>query len=723
MKNCQLFDSTLPRQGTKKLYLRLTKMHCIFHILRNDQNPMIVNIRFIQFIAVVTLSTMLSASLIAQNQLAYDRGLEELDSGNITDALDLWYSSYMTDEVESVDSRIGFEFIRVATEYNLNSYYQPATEMYFKALINGDGDESRVAIRQEIERLRAIVGDGIYRQWMEWLDRGNENLGSDIRGFWVQKDPTPAHEVNERLIEHWERIAFAKQHYRKNNSTPYGTDDRALIYIRYGEPDRKSSGILTLQSENIKPWLQRQLNPGLDPESESGIDDDTPAGSEEQGEMLQDAIYEFHQYPEYEIWIYDHLSSAQKEPIFYLFGTDVHSDEFKQQASIDDFIPNRAFTMERNRGNDSADFTRAGITPALILQLLYYEQLVRVDSFFEDRLNTLRERVLEQGMQALREMDNDFKAESRLLADQRKMQVPQDMSSYEDIIPRIPLQVYQYRFLDDELSPTIVTFIETSAQEAFLIDYHRNRGRGDETVGFPNGVNLLEELPTYELKHTLQSYDRRWALTNLMESSPPLFYSRLSPDSTVSSYFQLPHIRRDQMAASVQLNNHDPESRTLDESPFAQEVRGWNKLQFRQPKPLTSHPDTLEVADLVLGYPDSLRVTEPFTFRVANDQIIPFGETLLLHFEVYNLARLENGFTQFELTYRILPVDDAGNILQDQTAFILTLNFINEEQHVFEDLEIETADLNPGLYQLIVQIVDMETDQSKKRSIRFEVMD
>lgn len=682
-----------------------------------------VNIRFFQFITVVALSTMVTLSGIAQSQSAYDQGMEEIHSGNITKALELWYDTYTADDEELVDSRIGFEYIRVVTERKMRSYYQPATEMYYRALVNGGDSESRVAVRQEIERLQAVVGEGVYRQWMEWWDQQNDDLGSDIRGFWVQKDPTPVQEVNERLIEHWERIAHARSQFRKNRSTPYGTDDRALIYIRYGEPDRQSNGILTLQSANIKPWLQRQINPGMDTDQTSRRDADTPGSFREQFDILQEAIYRFHRYPEYEIWIYDRLSPAQTEPIIYLFGTDVRNDEFKLKTSLDDFIPERAFNMERDRGDDSAEFTRAGITPALMLQLLYYEQLSRIDSFFEGRLNDLRDRVLEQGLQAFRGMDKDFKAESRQLVNQRKLQAPQDRSSYEDIIPRIPLQVYQYRYLDEELNPMILTFIESSAKEAFLIDYHRNRGRSGENDEIPNGVNLMEEFDNYLLKHTLQSYNRRWALTNLLEATPPLYYYPTSPHAVVSTYFQLPHNRRAQMAASVQLNNYDPESRTIEESPFDPSVRGWNKFQYRQPRPLTSHPDSLEVADLVLGYPDPLGGTEPFSFRVANDQIIPYGETLLLHFEVYHLKRMSSGFTQFELTYRILPVDDDGNVLQDQTEFILTLNFTNEELHVIEDLEIETADLNPGLYQLVVHIMDMETEQSRERSIRFEVMD
>ena len=681
------------------------------------------DIRFFQFLVVVMLITMATQAGFAQDQSIYDRGMEKIHSDNISEALELWYDHYSADGEVPVDSRIGFEYIRVVTEKNMRSHYQPATEMYYRALVNGGGSESRAAVRQEIERLQAVVGEGVYRQWMEWWNQETEELGADIRGFWVQKDPTPSHEVNERLMEHWERIAHAREHFRKNRSTPYGTDDRALIYVRYGEPDRKSIGILTLQSANIKPWLQRQIQLELDSDPTARRDADTPGSIREQFDILQEAIYRFHRYPEYEIWIYDNISPAQTEPIIYLFGTDVRNDEFNLQTSLDDFIPERAFNMERNRGDDSVEFTRAGITPALMLQLLYYEQLIRVDSFFENRLNDLRDRVLEQGLQAFRGMDMDFKAENRLLINQRKNQVPQDRSSYEDIIPRIPLNVYQYRYLDEELNPMILTFIESSAKEAFLIDYHRNRGRAGEDTEIPNGVDLMEQFDHYQLKHTLQSYNRRWAQTNLVEAAPPLYYFRSSPHTVVNTYFQLPHTHRAQMAASVQLNNHDPESRTIEESPFDPSVRGWNKFQYRQPRPLTSHPDSLEVADLVLGYPDALDVTEPFSFRVANDQIIPYGETLLLHFEVYNLKRMSSGFTQFELTYRILPVDDDGNILHDQTEFILTLNFTNEELHVMEDLEIETADLNPGLYHLIVQIVDMETEQSRERSIRFEVMD
>jgi hypothetical protein len=40
-----------------------------------------------------------------------------------------------------------------------------------------------------------------------------------------------------------------------------------------------------------------------------------------------------------------------------------------------------------------------------------------------------------------------------------------------------------------------------------------------------------------------------------------------------------------------------------------------------------------------------------------------------------------------------------------------------------EALEIETTELNPGLYELVVSILDTESNQTKERKIRFDVVE
>lgn len=661
----------------------------------------------------------LAAPVFGQAQQPYERGMEELYRGNYSQALDIWYDAYET--ADSVDSRIGIEFMRVASANSMRSYYETATRVYYRALTDGSGMQSRVAIRQEIERLKPIIGDGIFRQWINWWDEEDPTLRMDMKGFWVQNDPTPANPTNERLIEHWQRISEAKRRFNKNESTVYGTDERALIYIRYGEPDRMKNGILTLQSFNIRSWLENQLAPR--PSNEEPVPDNLQDADMEVMQRLQNAIYEYHRYPEYEIWFFDQVVDSDDQPVIFLFGTDVRNDEFSLQTSLEDFIPERAFYVEDDEDDESLNFTRAGITPALILQLLYYEQLAQVDDFFAQRLKELQTQILDQGIEAFQGMDLAFQTESENIINQQVNKAPIQQSTYSNLIPQIPLHVYQYRFLDGNLDPEILTYVESSAQEAFLIDYNRNEGRNLlQQENIDEGYHVLEEQTYYELNHNLQAYNDSWEVSVNRTDHPALILTRPTQNQVSTSVFRQSHTGKSFQSVSVELMNYNPNSEALFETPFPPELRGWNKYQYRQPEPLVSQPDTLEVSDLVLGFNDD-EVTEPFDFKVANNKLIPFGETLLLHFEVYNLTEQADGFARFEMTYRILPVNEQGKVLSDQTEFILTLNFTNEEPVAREDLEIETTELNPGVYELGVSILDTESNQTKERKIRFEVVE
>ncbi|MEX0647032.1 MAG: GWxTD domain-containing protein [Balneolaceae bacterium] len=673
--------------------------------------------KYIQIVVSVLAVLFIAEVLNAQPQRAYERGLEAVYRGDITQALDEWYSAYEQDG--SIDSRIGLEFIRVVTEEEMEEYYGHATELYYRALADGIDRTSRLAIRQEVERMRPLIGEGMYRQWQTWWEENRRKLASDMRGFWVQLDPTPAKLANERLIEHWERINTARQEFTRNGSTVYGTDERALIFIRYGEPDRTESGILTLQSFNIHSWLENQFNP-QSPRSGS-LSGEIEEIDWERSNRLENAIYEYHQYPEYEIWFYDRIASGTENPVPFLFGTDIRTGEFSLQNSIEDFIPERAYYPDRLEDEETREFTRVGITPALMLQMLYYEQLVQVDSFFENRFRNLRERVLEQGLQALQGMDLDFANKSRELIQQQVNRAPKERSTYSRQLPEIPLQIHHYRFLNDSLAPSVITYIESFPQEAFLIDYYRNREVINTGITVQPGQNVSEMITDYELVHHLQTYDEDWNVVESKQQERPLILARTASGAVSASVYQQLHPVRANQSASVELLNYNPETRAVYDTPFPAELRGLNRVQYRQPEPLENITDSLEVADLVLGYQREEQTTEPFSFWVANDQIIPYGETLMLHIEVYNLKRQPNSFTQFELTYRILPVDESGNVNQDQTEFILTLNFINEDQSVTEDLEIETAELQMGLYELRVRVEDTVTDRVKERLIRFEV--
>ena len=58
--------------------------------------------------------------------------------------------------------------------------------------------------------------------------------------FWAERDPDYTTEVNERQLEHFRRVWFARTYFSKN-ANPW--DRRGEVYIRYGEPDHRSRSI------------------------------------------------------------------------------------------------------------------------------------------------------------------------------------------------------------------------------------------------------------------------------------------------------------------------------------------------------------------------------------------------------------------------------------------------------------------------------------------------
>ena len=60
-----------------------------------------------------------------------------------------------------------------------------------------------------------------------------------IEGFWYRRDPDPDTDVNEYREEHYQRIAYANEHY--TSGIPGWKTDRGRIYIMFGKADQIES--------------------------------------------------------------------------------------------------------------------------------------------------------------------------------------------------------------------------------------------------------------------------------------------------------------------------------------------------------------------------------------------------------------------------------------------------------------------------------------------------
>lgn len=80
------------------------------------------------------------------------------------------------------------------------------------------------------------------------------------QAFWNERDANPATTVNERLIEHYRRVMYARIHYSEKQ---YPFDRRGEIHVRYGPPDDRRRFMVRANEDPYELFLTSD-NPAVD---------------------------------------------------------------------------------------------------------------------------------------------------------------------------------------------------------------------------------------------------------------------------------------------------------------------------------------------------------------------------------------------------------------------------------------------------------------------------
>ncbi|MCH8286913.1 hypothetical protein IIB79_10360 [candidate division KSB1 bacterium] len=159
------------------------------------------------------LFTLFSNTVYSQESLdLYEIGVAERDNGHFSNALCAWLDGKYQLEIEGkVDPRIGIAFIELAAEMENRIFYDRATELYMWGFSGNSVAEFKETISSEVERIKPLLEEDVKKRWDTLLEGNDPLLLSKIRGFWFDRDLTPVTLLNERLIEHWERIVYSKE--------------------------------------------------------------------------------------------------------------------------------------------------------------------------------------------------------------------------------------------------------------------------------------------------------------------------------------------------------------------------------------------------------------------------------------------------------------------------------------------------------------------------------
>ena len=84
---------------------------------------------------------------------------------------------------------------------------------------------------------------------------GDRSDAADLDGFWTERDPLFLSPLNERLMEHCGRVAYANLRYSDPYQELKGWDtDKGELYIRYGPPKRRVVQAGEFNRARVEVW-------------------------------------------------------------------------------------------------------------------------------------------------------------------------------------------------------------------------------------------------------------------------------------------------------------------------------------------------------------------------------------------------------------------------------------------------------------------------------------
>ena len=137
--------------------------------------------------------------------------------------------------------------LELAEVYLERKNYEKA-ETLFETYLSGLSTRERMPY----EDISLFASEGETEAFRQATGRDRQAF---LNRFWKRRDPTPITEVNERRVEHFRRVTYAREHF---GSTVFPWDRRGEIYVRYGTPSHKSASRDRRRESHPKDWAIKQ---------------------------------------------------------------------------------------------------------------------------------------------------------------------------------------------------------------------------------------------------------------------------------------------------------------------------------------------------------------------------------------------------------------------------------------------------------------------------------
>lgn len=635
-------------------------------------------------------------------EAGFERGECYLDQDRTRDYFNyvsVYYNSEAKDS-ENYDPRLGFRFIEKVVRHDRGNLVALASEIYDWGLNANEVEPYKELLEREINYMAPVLTSSETEQLEAYLEENDPQIYQKIRGIWNTRDVIMSSDVNERLIEHWERIIHAKENYTKNDTTVYGTDERGEIYVRLGEPTNIETGKVGQSNHEVRAKLYDLQNKGhINPDASEEVF------------RLQQHIMSSVIPADFELWQYYDVTEIERDNIFFLFGRRGGNGEFGLRNSVEEFISNSVFNNSaygaRGRGSD----VRIGT----FLQFVYYNDLSTYDRFFGNRLQEY-DRAWHRSVGFDRVDGHTLRNRiSRSNASRATQQVynraPGDTSLYERRLEGYDFEYRHYRFLDEQGRPELISFINSDPGQLFGI--YKNIPGTDESQNYE--MHLKQGV----VHHTADNQAKDRHITNISR----VYDSSSGPANPTNSAHKM--IASADDTYSILFSELYFGSPGQDNEPDNWSLVGMNKQRSENPERLNSDGEELLLSDIILGSTgeDTVRVRDELIGILKNEELVQ-GDNLQVMFEAYNFKNPDTEYVPYQIEYRI---EDGGRSWwpfsgsDDEQS--LTWEAVSDGWNDSQFFEVEHSNLDPGSYTLHIKIEETESGRQAERSIDFEVVE
>jgi GWxTD domain-containing protein len=623
-----------------------------------------------------------------QEHGAYEQGMELKAQGAWEEALEVWEeaSAFFT---APPDPRISFEFLETTVENEDEERYGLASEMLLWGLSAPEYPHHlRGPILEELNRILPLMEDQDVEFWTAFQDSSTHEIARELKRFWIERDPTPTSVLNERLIEHWQRILHVRSEFTYSLDSPYGTDDRGIVYVKFGPPDRTKSGMLGASEIELRIRIPSDI-------------------------QAREAIRRYDTNPQYEVWVYDDLSNQGFT--YFLFGNEGGQGRFSLVDGVRDLIP------PASRNQSTSRYTPGGVPAGYYLELFYYQTLSDVGGHFGRRFAELNElwnkyttRTNWEGGQLVSPSENTLRSYSQRyqLRDRTDPENPplQPVSSSYEGVPQ------------DEIVAQTVRVLRDNEPRLFILALSAS------TLDVPDRSGLRRQRlvsPGYATQHTLIVRDDRLSEVGRLTQA-------VTSGQWGVSIFQLrhPNLPMHLTVTGETLLDEDftvPGAINLgfDEAEEGEEEGHALPAQAHiEPElPLSTDTAHLEVSDLTVGVqiPESIDGSNlPFPLLPASR--IWLIDSLRVYLEVYHLGLDEDGAGRFQAEFTVEALGDDGSVDESREPVTLSVQLETDGPLFGAPFDIALRDQELGRYQVKVVVTDLIRGTTVSRAATLELI-